>query len=98
MTFRTTAFSILFAGAAVLVTPALAVTVTNNHSETHEVTFDTGPAEDKQEVAPGASVTGECPEGCGVRIGGHDRMAKDGDKLAINEDGDLVSAGSADEG
>jgi hypothetical protein len=66
--------------------PALAVTVTNRDSKEHTVTFDKGAEEVDMKVAAGASVTHECPEGCGVRVRdlvGYDYMAAKGEKLAI---------------
>ncbi|MFK7943613.1 MAG: hypothetical protein AB8B85_11970 [Paracoccaceae bacterium] len=70
--------------AATLSVPAFAtVTVENKTDQAHTVTFDLGSEEKKHEAEPGATVSEACPEGCGVRFAGHDRMATDGDKLAI---------------
>ena len=76
------------AGAALALTvPALAnVTVVNQTEDTKMVTFDLGNEEIRMEVAAGATVEQPCPEYCGVRFSGHDKMAVDGYELAITEE------------
>ncbi|MEM7508675.1 MAG: hypothetical protein AAF415_18240 [Pseudomonadota bacterium] len=74
-------------GAMMLMTaPALAaVTVVNETDQTHTVTFDLGAEEIKHELEPDAKVEEACPTNCGVRFGGHDTIANDGDTLVIKE-------------
>lgn len=62
-----------------------AVTVINETGKKYTVTFDLGAKEIKHEVDAKGTVKESCPEGCGVRFGGHDAMAKDGDTLVIKE-------------
>lgn len=61
------------------------VTVVNQTDQTHTVTFDKGQDEVKHEVEANGTVSEPCPDGCGVRFSGHDRMSVDGEKLAITE-------------
>lgn len=64
--------------------PAYAtVTVINETGETRTVTIDRGAVEAKHELAPNASIQDACGTSCGVRFGGHDYIATDGETLAI---------------
>lgn len=72
------------AGFLLVAAPAQAmVTVVNETDAEKAVTFDHGDIENRYDVAPGASIEEACPKGCGVRFGGHDFVAQDGDQLAI---------------
>ncbi|MGI9385054.1 MAG: hypothetical protein ACR2PO_18025 [Methyloligellaceae bacterium] len=78
--------ALAMAGLLALSGPALAaVTVVNETDKAHTVTFDLGAKEIEHKVQPKGKVKEACPEGCGVRFGGHDAMAADGDTLAIKD-------------
>lgn len=74
---------------AVFVSPALAVTVTNQDAAEHTLTVDRGVQEDQQKLAAGASAQIKCPERCEFRVVGmgYGRTAGDGDKLVIAKGG-----------
>lgn len=83
MQFPTTMLA-LVGGLFLIAAPAQAmVTVTNESDAKTSVTFDHGDVENEHELEPGASIEEACPKGCGVRFGGHDFVAQDGDQLAI---------------
>ena len=84
---KLTSLALATGGLLVFAAPALAnVTVVNETSSAKTVTFDLGAEEVRIEVAPDARAEHACPEGCGVRFGGHDTMASDGDTLRITAD------------
>lgn len=66
---------------------ALAVTVHNRDDVTRQVTFDKGAEEVMHPLEAGNSVTESCPTRCAVRVAGrgHDFLAQDGDRLAIED-------------
>jgi hypothetical protein len=72
--------------------PALALTVTNRADKAHEVTVDLGTEEPKTTIEAGASKKLECPDGCEVRVTGmgYGLAAKDGEKVAIGQNGMLA--------
>lgn len=79
-----TSFYAIAAGFFVIAAPAQAmVSVLNETDAKKAVTFDHGDTEIRHELEPGAKIEEACPKGCGVRFGGHDYMAQDGDALAI---------------
>ncbi|ACA20004.1 hypothetical protein M446_5714 [Methylobacterium sp. 4-46] len=77
------------------VSPALAITVTNQDKREHTLTIDRGAEEKDATIAPGASLRVDCPDGCSLRTrtAGYDSAAETGDRWVIRQDGLLHPAG-----
>lgn len=87
--------AVFVAYAMLAVTPALAITVTNQDKGEHTFTMDKGEAQVDQQLAAGASTEIECKEGCELRVkgSGYGRSVETGDKLVIDVKGMLHFAG-----
>lgn len=74
-----------------LVTPALAVSITNQDTKEHTVTVDRGTTENTRKVAAGDTLKVDCPERCGFRVvgSGYGRQPGPDGKLIIDEAGML---------